>query len=112
MPMSTHHLRCCDMEIRDAQGHLLFTYDGDLIKANLDGVDLTGAILEKANLEGVAWCGTNLQQASLREANLYMAILFTSNLSRADLQGANLSGRRFEGGQSLRSQPEGCRPEP
>jgi uncharacterized protein YjbI with pentapeptide repeats len=43
------------MEIRNAQGELIFQTDDDLRKANLDDVDLSGAMLENANLEGVVW---------------------------------------------------------
>ena len=52
----------------------------DLRKLNLNGIILSGAILEKARLEG----------AKLRNAHLEGALLFNAHLGRAILRGAHL----------------------
>lgn len=96
------------MEIKNAQGQIIFECDDDFRKADLDDVDLSGAMLENAKLEGVVWCGTNLSSAHLKAANFYWAILFTSNLSYADLQevdfrGADLKEVNFQGANLMKA---------
>jgi len=69
----------------------------DFSKADLNGVDLTGANLwwadlSGANLSGVDLTGANLWWADLRGARLIGAFLSQADLSGANLRGANLSG--------------------
>jgi uncharacterized protein YjbI with pentapeptide repeats len=96
------------MEIKNSQGEIIFQCDGDFRKADLDDIDLSGAMLENANLEGVVWCGTNLSRANLKAADFYWAILFTSNFSYADLQeaqfrGADLKEVNFQGANLMKA---------
>ena len=72
------------MEIRNSEGQVIFTCDGELRYVSLDNTDLRGANLAQANLEGVIWMGVNLQDANLKEADLYWAVLFGANLSGAN----------------------------
>jgi uncharacterized protein YjbI with pentapeptide repeats len=62
-----------------------------LFSANLSGVDLSGAILTGANLSGAILSEANLSGAVLTGANLSGAILIGSDLHRAILVEANLS---------------------
>ena len=96
------------MEIKNAQGDIIFECDGDFRKVDFDDVDLSGAVLENANLEGVIWCGTNLSRANLKSADFYWAVLFTSNLSYANLeeaefQGADLKEVNFQGANLIKA---------
>lgn len=72
----------------------------DLQRANLQGANLQGvflsvaylqeAYLQGANLQGTYLNGTDLQEANLQGANLQGAHLRFANLQGANLQGANL----------------------
>ena len=61
------------------------------VPANLEDVNLEGAILENAIL-----VGANLKYANLEGANLKGAILVSANLEGADLKGANLEDADLE----------------
>ena len=71
-----------------------------LRKANLEGVQLEGAILNYSDLQSAILINANLekammhkvdfQHANLRGANLSEAKLYYANLSNANLEGANL----------------------
>lgn len=68
----------------------------DLIYANLQGIDLSGANLHstyllRANLRKAGLYGANLSGADLREADLNGADLSYADLSNTDLRNANLS---------------------
>ena len=65
--------------------------DTDLEGANLKGATLEGAQLLRANLQSA-----NLSGADLQSANLSGAYLQNADLRRADLEGANLSGARLQ----------------
>ncbi len=69
----------------------------DLSRADLRGVDLSGAhlteaYLSEADLSGANLIEVNLNGAYLSEANLIGASLFGANLNEADLSGADLRG--------------------
>jgi hypothetical protein len=64
----------------------------DLSGANLSGVSLTGANLSKTNLSGANLRVTNLGRTDLREANLIRVDLSGANLIEANLRGLDLSG--------------------
>ncbi len=78
----------------------------NLQRAELQGVNLSGAQLTKANLRDAQLQGANLQGALLKEtqlieadmqgANLSRAILEHTFLSGANLNGANLSGAKIQ----------------
>jgi hypothetical protein len=76
-------------EIKSIWGSLLFTYEGDSVKAALVAAVRSGASLSGANLSGANLYGANLSGADLSGADLSGA-----NLSRANLSGANLSGAK------------------
>ena len=74
----------------------------DLYRANLEGANLAGAILEeanleRANLEGANLRGAYLEEAFLERANLKRAFLVGANLKRAFLVGANLERANLKG---------------
>ena len=70
----------------------LFKWQGaDLREANLRGVRLVNANLQKANL-----IVANLQGARLEYANLQEALLINTNLQGANLEGANLERANLE----------------
>jgi uncharacterized protein YjbI with pentapeptide repeats len=60
--------------------------------ANLSGVDFRGASLHGANLQGADLSSANLRGASLRQADLSGTNLHGASLEGADLEGANLEG--------------------
>jgi uncharacterized protein YjbI with pentapeptide repeats len=62
----------------------------DLRDANLEGVNLSDAHLEKADLRGVYLNGANLSRAHLEKVDLQNAHLEGAYLSNAHLEGANL----------------------
>ena len=62
----------------------------NLSHADLRGVNLQGAHLERANLRGAILLGVNLKGANLRGANLWGAYLKEADLRGANLRGANL----------------------
>jgi len=64
----------------------------DLIRADLKGVNLSGALFMRANLSYARLSGANLREANLGAANLGGASLDRAVLSRANLIGAILSG--------------------
>ncbi len=68
----------------------------DLYRANLEGANLAGAILEEANLERANLEGAFLKRANLEGANLRGAYLEEAFLERANLEGANLRGAYLE----------------
>ena len=68
----------------------------DLYRANLEGANLAGAILEEANLERANLEGAFLKRANLEGANLRGAYLEEAFLERANLEGANLLGAYLE----------------
>jgi len=68
-----------------------------LSAAILHGVNLTKADLSGANLSWADLLGTNLRKANLQRANLDMANLTGTNLTGANLQKAKLSGTDFTG---------------
>ncbi|MGI0047462.1 MAG: pentapeptide repeat-containing protein [Nitrosotalea sp.] len=59
--------------------------------------DLQGASLQDANLQGINLSGANLKQVNLSGANLQGANLQGADLSGADLQSANLQGADLVG---------------
>ena len=61
-------------------------------KADLRGVDLSGACLLNADLSGANLSGANLWYANLSGANLWYANLKGTDLSDANLRGVDLSG--------------------
>ena len=63
---------------------------GNLLAANLTGIDLNGANLQKANLRGVDLTDADLSEANLRHVNLSGADLSGAYLENADLTHANL----------------------
>ena len=63
---------------------------GNLLAANLSGIDLNGANLQKANLRGVDLTDADLSEANLRHVNLSGADLSGAYLENADLTHANL----------------------
>ncbi len=63
----------------------------DLSEANLIGVELMGANLNRVNLSRTRLLGVNLIEANLAHANLTYANLTHANLIRADLTHANLT---------------------
>ncbi len=67
----------------------------DFSKANLSGVNLSGANFFKANFSEADLSRVNLFQAHLSEANISRARLFKAKLSGADLSQANLSKATF-----------------
>jgi phospholipase C len=64
----------------------------DLSGKNMQGVDLSGALLNNANLNGA-----NLQKAFLPNAVLTGATIRGTNLQNADLAGGNLAGADLRG---------------
>ena len=59
-------------------------------RADLRGVDLSGADLRGVDLRKADLSGANLRKADLHKADLRKADLSWANLSKADLSGANL----------------------
>lgn len=79
-------------DIRNLQGEVLLSVNGNLAGANLRGADLrsanlSGASLRRANLGGVDFGGANLRGADLEGANLRGAYLGGATLP---------DGRKFE----------------
>ena len=66
----------------------------DLRKATLSDADLSGATLTQAHLGGAFLSQANLEGAFLPEANLKGADLRKANLRKADLTGADLTGAK------------------
>ncbi len=69
----------------------------DLRKATLSDADLSGATLTQAHLGGAFLSQANLEGAFLPEANLKGADLRKANLRKADLTGADLTGADLTG---------------
>lgn len=69
--------------------------DGD--RADLKGINLSGADLSAVNLHGADLSKAYLRRCNLRGANLSYADLSHSNLNRSDLEGANLLNAHLEG---------------
>jgi len=72
-------------------------YWADLEGVNLNGADLTSAVLKRANLRNAELnkaelFKANLQEAHLVDANLRGAFLGNANLQEANLKNANLRG--------------------
>ncbi len=79
-----------------------FLNRANLQGANLDKADLEAARLDKANLRGAHLDWANLERADLRETCLQAAHLIRANfrdahLQDADLQGADLEGASLQG---------------
>jgi uncharacterized protein YjbI with pentapeptide repeats len=75
------------------ENHKLWSQDHNTGKrANLSGMDLSGANLMGADLEEANLMGANLMGADLEEADLWRADLQKADLRGANLQGANLRG--------------------
>lgn len=64
----------------------------DLTRANLRAVNLSNADLGGADIQAANLSNTRLQGANLRGANLFDSNLFEADLELADLTGANLLG--------------------
>lgn len=58
----------------------------------LDGLDLSGTLLDELSIPGARWRGVKLAGCSLRCSDLRQVDLRQADLSDADLQGANLEG--------------------
>lgn len=69
---------------------LILLEGADLNRMNLEGAVLEGTVLDRANLEGANLKGANLEGTELREANLRGANLKEVNLMGAHLFKANL----------------------
>jgi len=69
----------------------------DLLWADLDGVNLTGAVLQEANLFGASLRRARLDGAHLGSARLVAARLQDAVLRKAKLMDADLSGGRLAG---------------
>ena len=85
-----------------------------LVMANLEGADLTGAYLKwanlyKANLEGADLTGAKLYKANLTEAKLTGAKLYKANLARARLYKTNLTGAKLTGADLYRANLAGAK---
>jgi uncharacterized protein YjbI with pentapeptide repeats len=65
--------------------------------ANLNGADLTGAVLVHTNLDGAYLARANLTNARVLDSNLAGANLSGANLERAVLTGTHLSGADLTG---------------
>src|SRR5437588_3300430 len=64
----------------------------ELMRENLQGVDLSHFTLSEANLRAAILRGAKLHEADLRAADLRDAILRGAKLRAADLRSADLSG--------------------
>ena len=69
----------------------------NLGESNLSGADLHGASLAKAYLSETDLSGADLREANLSGADLFGANLSGADLRRADLSGANLAGADLSG---------------
>ena len=86
----SRHCPGCDLQGANLSGAIL-KY------ANLDGANLSGAILSGANLEGASMWYAILGEARLSTVNLVGASLGRARLRGADLSSANLEGVNFNG---------------
>ena len=73
------------------------SYQIDLSKSDLNGLNLRKAHLEGANLSGAHLDGANLYGANLKKAHLIKAHLDGAFLREAHLEGANLMRAHLEG---------------
>lgn len=83
-----------EVEARARAGNLV---EADLRGVNLSGANLPSADLYKANLAGASLSGANLLGAILQGADLTGADLTGADLRFADLTGANLTGANLFG---------------
>lgn len=88
--------------ISKEQRNLNIYSDTILDFANLQEVDLTGALLTNASLQGATLIRANMVKATLQGADLFEADLTDANLAGANLKGAilesaNLAGANFQG---------------
>jgi len=93
-----------------AQGWL---YDGTtngvyLRKANLIGVDLSEAHLEKADLWMANLNGSHMGYSHLERANLYLVNLGSAFLHNTNLKGVDLSNGLLKGANLLNAEMEGA----
>jgi hypothetical protein len=72
-------------------------YETFLKWTNLDGIDLSRAMLYKAPFDGTSLVKANFNGASLEGASFRGAILRSANLSWVDLTGADLNGADLTG---------------
>jgi uncharacterized protein YjbI with pentapeptide repeats len=101
-----------------AQSEAYKGYRLDLRKTNLQAADLSGLILsaarlDKARMEGtILWQarmeGANLQEARMEGANLWQARMEVTDLSEVRMEGANLSRARMEGANLWQARMEGA----
>lgn len=68
-----------------------------LVEVDFSEADLTGANLENANMIAASLRNATLVEARLRGANLFMADLRNADLTRADLTDAHLVQTNLEG---------------
>lgn len=85
------------------KGYLIrFLHEGEFIKANQQGISLSGANLQEINLQD-AWMpdidlkGAYISKGNLSQTNLKRANLREADLTGADLTGADLTDARLEG---------------
>lgn len=69
----------------------------DLSGKNLDGIDLSGALLEQVNFSGASLRGANLSGAVLARANLIEADFSGANLEKASIGAVNATRTNFSG---------------
>ncbi|CUH64057.1 Type III effector pipB2 [Thalassovita gelatinovora] len=90
---------------------VIWAYDGyrpDLSNTNLQGANLSAALLCGARLEGARMEGANLAEARLEGARLATARMTGANLYAARLQGARLLETKMEGAYLRRARLEGA----
>lgn len=93
------NLRNAELQGADLTGAILRKADfrganlegAKLVEAHLEGADLSGAFLRNADLKGVY-----LSEAVLHKTNFFDAIIQNADLKKAQLQGANFRGARME----------------
>ena len=83
--------------VKFAQANLLGVLFGFGAETQLQGADLSGALLTGAELGRAQMQGASLKSASLRGAELRDANLQGADLSEADLRGANLDHAQLQG---------------
>lgn len=82
--------------------------DISLWSANLRGVDLRGAVLNRASLVSAKLHGANLGSAKLQGAKLKWAKLHGANLRSAKLQGADLESAELHGANLIKAMLHGA----
>jgi uncharacterized protein YjbI with pentapeptide repeats len=83
--------------LRDADLADFVLVGANLNKASLNGAELWGINLKSANLDKADLLGADLNRSNLIDAKLYKTNLNEANLAEVDLSGANMRGATLNG---------------